>query len=326
MGIFHVQAYSSVNSNPPRDIEAVGATVARAADFKVYWGAVAGSVDSVVDVTHKVKVPFLPSIGPSWGFLNDSSFTGLSAAATPDGSNARLTWTDIFCVAPAPTLLTNGPGGPPRCGVTAPLMNHARLSPVVFQASTFANAATLTTPTGNGFIFYLNGHWFVMQLATLPTSTVWNARFYAGNVVGTAAAGYSFVPAIHRPAPIPGLTAKAVFTSTTFSPATTTDSALAKIHTVPDPYYVTNAFETSVNSKVIRFVNLPSQCIIRIYSLSGVLVQMIAVNDATGGAETQWDLRNRNNQFVASGVYFWHVETPDGKTKIGRFTLINFAK
>jgi hypothetical protein len=29
---------------------------------------------------------------------------------------------------------------------------------------------------------------------------------------------------------------------------------------------------------------------------------------------------------VASGVYFYHVETPDGKQKIGRFTVVNFAQ
>ena len=73
-------------------------------------------------------------------------------------------------------------------------------------------------------------------------------------------------------------------------------------------------------------MNLPSKCIIRIYSLSGILVQMLTLNDATGGGEAQWDLRNRNQQFVASGVYFYHVETPDGKKRIGRFTIVNFAQ
>jgi hypothetical protein len=29
---------------------------------------------------------------------------------------------------------------------------------------------------------------------------------------------------------------------------------------------------------------------------------------------------------VASGVYFYHVETPDGKSKVGRFTVVNFAQ
>jgi hypothetical protein len=205
-------------------------------------------------------------------------------------------------------------------------MNHARLEPVVFKSASFGNAKVLgaTASTGNGFILYLNGNWFLMQMAALPSSTVWNVRFYAGNITG-AAGSYSFLPDIRPPA-VPGLIARARYTGTVFDATTTSDSALAKVHTVPDPYYVTNAFEQSSNSKILKFVNLPSQCIIRIYSLSGILVQMIAVNDPTGGAEAQWNLRNRNNQFVASGVYFYHVETPDGKAKVGRFTIVNFAQ
>ncbi len=323
VGIFHPSSYSTVNSQPMRQMEGITAGVVRAADFKVYWGATAGTVDSVVDVTHHVKVPFKSNIRASWGFLNDSSFTGLAAASTPDQNTGTLTWTDILCVDPAPAFL----GGFPGCTVSAPLMNHAKLEPVVFQSATYANAAVLgaTAPTGNGFIFYLNGHWFLMQLATLPSSTVWNARFYAGNITGTVGS-YKFEPGEVRPPAVPGLTVRASFTSTTVDAAVTSDSALATIHTVPDPYYVTNAFEQTTSSKILRFVNLPSQCIIRIYSLSGILVQMLTANDVTGGAELQWDLRNRNNQFVASGVYFYHVETPDGKKKIGRFTIVNFAQ
>jgi len=75
----------------------------------------------------------------------------------------------------------------------------------------------------------------------------------------------------------------------------------------------------------LKFVNLPNRAIVRIYSLSGVLVQVLTHNDPAGGGELTWNLRNRNNQFVASGVYFYHVEAPDGKSKVGRFTVVNFA-
>ena len=97
------------------------------------------------------------------------------------------------------------------------------------------------------------------------------------------------------------------------------------MHTVPDPYYVANALEISASLKVLKFVNTPARCIIRIYSVSGILVAVLPVDDPTGGGETTWNLRNRNNQFVASGVYFYHIETPDGKSKVGRFTIVNFA-
>jgi hypothetical protein len=106
----------------------------------------------------------------------------------------------------------------------------------------------------------------------------------------------------------------------------TTSADLDLVHTVPDPYYVTNQLELTANTKVLRFVNLPAQAIIRIYSVSGILVNVLTHNDMGGGGEQVWNLRNRNNQFVASGVYFYHLETPEGLTKIGRFTVVNYAQ
>jgi hypothetical protein len=71
-------------------------------------------------------------------------------------------------------------------------------------------------------------------------------------------------------------------------------------------------------------VNLPPEATIRIYSLSGVLVDVINHNRrVAGGGMAKWNLRNRSNQFVASGVYLFHVSTPDGKSHIGKFTVVN---
>ena len=326
--IFHIQSYSTVPNAPGRDLEGITSGLTRAADFQVHWGA-SGVIDSVIDVTHKVPVPFSTKIRASWGILNDSSFTNTSAAATRDANNALLTWSDPFCVDPAPTLLSPPIGTTARCGgpTTTPafFMNHAKLTPIAMTSSSYNGTATLTQ-NGTGFIFYLNGHFFLMSMAALPpTGTVWNARFYAGSVTGNAGANnYAFTPAIRPPA-VPGLRASFQFTGSTFSPTATNDALLAKVHTVPDPYYVANALEISASLKVLKFVNTPARCIIRIYSVSGILVAVLPVDDPTGGGETTWNLRNRNNQFVASGVYFYHIETPDGKSKVGRFTIVNFA-
>ena len=66
--------------------------------------------------------------------------------------------------------------------------------------------------------------------------------------------------------------------------------------------------------------------------LGGVLVRIIEHHAANysstsfgQGSEHDWDLRNRNNQVVASRVYFWHVEAGDAR-KVGRFTVVNFAQ
>ena len=43
------------------------------------------------------------------------------------------------------------------------------------------------------------------------------------------------------------------------------------------------------------------------------------------GGSASWDVRNRNNQVVASGVYFFHVEANDQR-RVGRMTIVRFAQ
>ena len=327
--IANIQSYNTVPNSPGRIIEGALSSVVRAADFHIVWGA-AGAIDTVFDDTHGVAVAFSPRVGPTWGVLNQASFAAVPAGAPRDGKPGLLTWSDIFCVAPIPRYATVG--ATVTCGgiadsVAAPLQNTAALSPIAIRdiASSYAGtAAAGYTATGNGFIFYLDGHFFLMQMAALPAAgTVWHARVYAGTVTGTTGS-YAFSSSV-RPPNVPGLRVQVAYTGSTLNAGTTTVANLARVHTVPDPYYVTNALETTANNKVLNFVNLPAQCIVRIYSVSGVLVNVLTHNDPTGGGLLTWNLRNRNNQFVASGVYFYHVEAPDGKTKVGRFTVVNFA-
>ena len=114
--------------------------------------------------------------------------------------------------------------------------------------------------------------------------------------------------------------------------AAATKNDLSEVHTVPDPYYVKSAYEASTDQKILKFVGLPEKAIIRIYSVSGVLVRMLehdgsryASTSRSQGSEFDWDLRNRNNQVVASGVYFYHIESGDAR-RVGRFTVVNFAQ
>jgi len=188
--------------------------------------------------------------------------------------------------------------------------------------------------SGTGFGLYINGERYIFRLTggTPPTTgTTWTLRTYAGTVRSSTATLGSFTPsgytyaATDRPPIIPGLDVRFVVSQAT-ELAPLTNAMMDRIHTVPDPYYVTNSLEITPNTKILKFVNLPNQAVIRIYSVSGVLVQVLTHNDQTNGGEATWNLRNRNNQFVASGVYFYHVEAADGKTKVGRFTVVNFAQ
>lgn len=291
----------------------------RAADVRITWGA-NGAIQSVRDLTHKVNVPFSTTSRGSWGFLN-----------TDQNGNDMIDWDDFMYLETVRDL----------CGVNhfcagaglgtvdgdepaAVLENVARLVDISTQDTQVPGV----TVTGKGVALYINGERYVFQMAQLPASgTVWTLRTYSGEVetAPTAtldATGYTFTPAL-RPATVTGL--KVQFTSERAS-ALEGEPDLKRIHTVPDPYYVRSAFELGPSNKGLRFVNLPNKAIVRIYSLNGTLVRVLSHDDPQGGAETQWDLRNRNNQFVASGVYFYVVEAENGKTHTGKFTVVQFAR
>jgi len=84
--------------------------------------------------------------------------------------------------------------------------------------------------------------------------------------------------------------------------------ALAKINIVPNPYYGHSAYEKTRIDNVIKIINLPVKCKIRIYTLAGTLIRTIEKdNDQT---YINWDLKNSANVTIASGLYIFHVDAP----------------
>jgi hypothetical protein len=209
-------------------------------------------------------------------------------------------------------------GGVPNWNVTGcetrPFAQTATLSPVDVTGDGAAD--------GNGFALYFDHEFYIFQTDALPAAgTVWTHRSYFGDMSRSSAGRWSYTSKPSNAA-VPGLEVVIrVESSATLLAAT--DSSLESVHPVPDPYYATSGLEITPSLKVIKFVNLPPQAIVRIYSLSGVLVDVVELNDPGLGGEASWDVRNRNSQFVASGVYFYVVEAPSGAKKIGRFTVVN---
>jgi hypothetical protein len=283
------------------------AHMSRAADVEFQWTG-AGAA-TVFDVTHQVPVMFKPDVQASYGFLT-----------TDANGNGVLDYDDFHYIEGIfnATVTCSRVAGRPA----VQLQQTASLVPV----STGRGAIGTLTATGQGFGIYLNGERYIVQTAALPSSGTWTHRSYAGFVQASAAThltadptGYSFT-STGRPPMVPGL--RVVFeveAATALSNATD----LTRVHTVPDPYYATSSFDLGPTTKELQFVNLPPEATIRIYSLAGILVDVINHNNPTGGGMAKWDLRNRSNQFVASGVYLFHVSTPDGKSHVGKFTVVN---
>ncbi len=94
---------------------------------------------------------------------------------------------------------------------------------------------------------------------------------------------------------------------------------LSKVKVVPNPYKGTHIGEPRY-SDFVRFIHLPRQCKISVFTLTGDLVREIYHNDANS-AEEQWNLISRSEQSVVSGLYLYVVETDDDK-KIGKMLII----
>ena len=293
----------------------------RAADVQFTWSATGFS--SVRDLTHNTNVPFSRNPDASWGFYN-----------TDANGNGMLDWDDfnyINVVAQNSDALAfcgtaNGAGSSQNMSANIKFLEQ---TPRIMPISTSSNIFTaLGAPTGTGFGLYVNGERYIFRTAALPSSgTVWTLRTYSGAVQATTntntdnPGGYTF-NSMQRPPMVPGL--RFVWQTDSAAALVANSEDLSRVHTVPDPYYGASLYDVAPQTqKQLQFVNVPNGATIRIYTLSGVLVDILNHSSTFGGGNLAWDLRNRNGQFVGSGVYLYHVALPDGRTRVGKFTVIN---
>ncbi len=103
----------------------------------------------------------------------------------------------------------------------------------------------------------------------------------------------------------------------------------------PNPYRIDGGYarvgyenrdrtKSAERSRSIHFANLPKICTIRIYTVSGDLVQQIEHYHPEGGPESQherWNLISRNTQAVVTGIYIWHVSSAMGE-QLGKIVVI----
>jgi hypothetical protein len=96
---------------------------------------------------------------------------------------------------------------------------------------------------------------------------------------------------------------------------------LKNIKVVPNPYFArySSMVEVDPGQATLMFNNLPDRCTIRIYTISGDLVETIEHTDGTGSEP--WNLQSLERRQIASGTYIYHIESPYGE-KVGRFAVI----
>ncbi len=97
--------------------------------------------------------------------------------------------------------------------------------------------------------------------------------------------------------------------------ASATDSykneILEAISVVPNPYYSYSTYETlSQLETKVRFINVPANSVISIYTVDGTLVRRLGPTPAST-TTYDWDLHNHNGIPIAGGMYLIHVEVPN---------------
>lgn len=103
---------------------------------------------------------------------------------------------------------------------------------------------------------------------------------------------------------------------------------LDKIMVIPNPYVAAaswetpNLFTSGRGPRAIHFNNLPNECTIRIFSVSGELVDIIHHSSAINNGTAEWDLLTKENLSTAYGVYVYHVDAPGIGEHIGKFAVI----
>lgn len=100
-----------------------------------------------------------------------------------------------------------------------------------------------------------------------------------------------------------------------------TEEDISNVSVVPNPYIISSRFNESTNGNRIRFTNLPQQCSINIYTISGEFVKNINHDDSFKGSSF-WDLKNSSGRTVAPGLYIYTLETSNGLTKVGKFAVV----
>ncbi len=96
---------------------------------------------------------------------------------------------------------------------------------------------------------------------------------------------------------------------------------------VPNPYAGAASWEPTSQqvgrgTRRVYFIHLPAKCTIRIYTISGNLVQTIDHNSSLANGQEPWNLISKDGMDISFGVYIFEVDAGSLGKKIGRFAII----
>ena len=106
------------------------------------------------------------------------------------------------------------------------------------------------------------------------------------------------------------------------------ESEMEDIAVVPNPYVVAAAWEPRLTlesgrgERKLDFINLPSECTIKIFTLNGYLVNTIKHQSINENGTYSWNMLSKDGLELAHGLYIYHVEAKNIGEFTGKFALI----
>ena len=103
---------------------------------------------------------------------------------------------------------------------------------------------------------------------------------------------------------------------------------LDRIAVVPNPYVVAASWEprhiyiSGRGPRKIDFINLPSKCTIKIFTMSGYLVETIEHDSGLEDGSESWGLLSKDGLEIAYGVYLYHIKVEGIGETTGKFAVI----
>jgi hypothetical protein len=203
------------------------------------------------------------------------------------------------------TLPTSTPTNSPTVTAT----NSSTATATNTSTSTITNTPGLNTSTPTHTPTNTASSTATNTASNTASDTVTNTVTNTPTVTGTPT---------NTPTVTATLTQTATITPTLSPTATPTLTVTATppcaVHVWPDPFNPNTAFDGQLNLGCI-----PAGATVSIYTISG---ELVISKQVTGGL-FQWNGRNSGNVVVASGIYFYAIQSDNSAVNSGKFLMIN---
>jgi len=97
------------------------------------------------------------------------------------------------------------------------------------------------------------------------------------------------------------------------------ETDLDLIRIVPNPYYAYSAYEHNALDTRVKITNLPKNCKIIIFDVSGIKVREFS--KASPNTTLEWDLKNFAGVPISGGIYYIHVKSDEGERVLKWFSI-----